>query len=308
LLGCLMRTPQMRVRTVALLLILILSAFSFPQAVFADDDRLNTEEKAYVARVDGALKSATVVALDVLDIAEGDLIDSIFIEERAGTGDLTAILDQADRALAQAAAVLLETPPFSMTTLQGTYAGTAELFEAGYGGCTAIAVKEGHNAALEWGKDVLASMYGMGGGDGGGDGVALASRIKNCIVGRSTAIVDAASTARQLLGSKTREVQENREPDIDVVTPGGGLIECFIATAAYGSPEAEQIDVLRDFRDEVLAKSEAGRDYIGFYYAVSPSIAAFMVDHEWLRTLVREMVVDPIVYATEATRPLWSCS
>ena len=250
-----------------------------------------------------------VVALDVLDIVDGDLIESSFIGDKAGTADLTAVLDRADRALAQAAAVLLETPPFSMTTLQGPYVGTAETLEAGYGSCRAIVAEEGQKAALEWGKDVLAGIYGMGGGsNGGGDGFAVAARVKSCIEMRSNVIVDSARSAQDLLASKTEEIQENRDSDVAVVAPGGGLIDCFIATAAYGSPGAGQIDVLRDFRDEVLAKSEAGRDYIGFYYAASPPIAAYIAKHEWLRRLVREMVVDPIVYTTEATRPLWSRS
>ena len=81
---------------------------------------------------------------------------------------------------------------------------------------------------------------------------------------------------------------------------------CFIATAAYGTASAEEIDVLREFRDDVLLKSEAGRDYVGFYYAVSPPIADFIASHEWLRTGVREGFVDPIVRVVRTTSPLWS--
>ena len=42
---------------------------------------------------------------------------------------------------------------------------------------------------------------------------------------------------------------------------------CFIATAIYGSSDAPQVNTLRDFRDNVLAKSYAGRSFIDFYYS-----------------------------------------
>ena len=80
---------------------------------------------------------------------------------------------------------------------------------------------------------------------------------------------------------------------------------CFIATAAYGTPAAEEIQVLRDFRDTVLLRSEAGHDLVGFYYAASPPVADFIAEHEWLRTAVREGLVDPIVWLVREARPLW---
>jgi hypothetical protein len=80
---------------------------------------------------------------------------------------------------------------------------------------------------------------------------------------------------------------------------------CFIATAAYGTPSAEQIDVLREFRDTVLLESTAGSQFVAWYYQFSPPIADFIAGNELLRTLVRELVVDPIVWAVEATEGIW---
>ncbi len=80
---------------------------------------------------------------------------------------------------------------------------------------------------------------------------------------------------------------------------------CFIATAAYGTPAAEEIQVLRDFRDNVLLRSAAGQDLVGFYYAASPPVAVFIAEHEWLRTAVREGLVDPVVWLVREARPLW---
>jgi len=80
---------------------------------------------------------------------------------------------------------------------------------------------------------------------------------------------------------------------------------CFIATAAYGTAAAEEIDVLREFRDEVLLQCAPGQAFVDFYYEYSPSLAGFISNHELLRTAVREGFVDPIVWVVDNTRDLW---
>jgi len=80
---------------------------------------------------------------------------------------------------------------------------------------------------------------------------------------------------------------------------------CFIATAAYGTPSAEQIDVLREFRDSVLLKSTAGSVFVSLYYQLSPPVADFIAGNELLRTLVREFLIDPIVCVVESTGNIW---
>ncbi len=87
-----------------------------------------------------------------------------------------------------------------------------------------------------------------------------------------------------------------------VAAPSGG---CFIATAAYGTPTAEQIDVLREFRDTVLLESTTGSLFVSLYYQFSPPVADFIAGNELLRALVREFLVDPIVRTVEATGYMW---
>jgi len=84
--------------------------------------------------------------------------------------------------------------------------------------------------------------------------------------------------------------------------PTGG---CFIATAAYGTPRAEQIDVLREFRDSVLLESTPGSQFVALYYQVSPPVADFIAGNELLRTLVREFLIDPIVFVVQVTDYIW---
>ena len=80
---------------------------------------------------------------------------------------------------------------------------------------------------------------------------------------------------------------------------------CFVATAAYGTPTAEQINVLREFRDLVLLKSTVGSQFVALYYRLSPPVAEFISGNEILRALVRELLVDPIVWLVEATGDTW---
>ena len=87
--------------------------------------------------------------------------------------------------------------------------------------------------------------------------------------------------------------------------PGEFGLECFIATAAYGTSSAAELDTLRAFRDEVLLQNSLGSRLVALYYEISPPLADFISEHEVLRTLVRELLVDPVVWVVEATEPLW---
>jgi hypothetical protein len=73
---------------------------------------------------------------------------------------------------------------------------------------------------------------------------------------------------------------------------GTGL--CFIATAAYGTPMAEEIQVLREFRDEYMLTNPVGQALVDFYYRASPPIARFITQHPGLKPLVRAGLV-PVV-------------
>ena len=75
---------------------------------------------------------------------------------------------------------------------------------------------------------------------------------------------------------------------------GGGGGGCFIATAAYGSYMADDVMVLRKFRDEYLLANSAGRAFVKFYYTYSPPIADYRAQQDGLRALTR---------ATLAPRP-----
>jgi hypothetical protein len=74
---------------------------------------------------------------------------------------------------------------------------------------------------------------------------------------------------------------------------------CFIATAAYGTPMAQQIQILREFRDEYLLTNTGGQAFVDFYYQVSPPIADFITEHAGLKPVVRAGLA-PVVAMSNA--------
>ncbi len=59
---------------------------------------------------------------------------------------------------------------------------------------------------------------------------------------------------------------------------------CFIATATFGSPFAEQVILFKEFRDKVLNRGKTGKMLIKAYYRFSPSIANKISQNAYLKT------------------------
>ncbi len=77
--------------------------------------------------------------------------------------------------------------------------------------------------------------------------------------------------------------------------PGGF---CFIATVAYGSPMASDLDTLRAFRDGVLMQTASGRWFVDTYYTHGRFIAAWIADKPALKAVARVLLV-PLVWLAE---------
>ena len=96
---------------------------------------------------------------------------------------------------------------------------------------------------------------------------------------------------------------------------GGGVGNCFIATAAY-TPQSGvnsklktqkskpitdyrlPITVLQQFRDEHLLTNAPGRAFVSTYYKVSPPLAHFIHNKEALKAVTRTYL-RPIVWITK---------
>ncbi len=80
---------------------------------------------------------------------------------------------------------------------------------------------------------------------------------------------------------------------------------CFIATAAYGTETAAELNILRDFRDQVLLKNALGSRFVEAYYKLSPPVADFIAKNDFLRAVVREVLIDPVVNLLKWSQGLW---
>ena len=65
------------------------------------------------------------------------------------------------------------------------------------------------------------------------------------------------------------------------------VANCFIATAAYGSPLDPHVKILRKFRDNHLLTNKLGQRFVRIYYAYSPAIADYISNHDTLKAITR---------------------
>ena len=76
---------------------------------------------------------------------------------------------------------------------------------------------------------------------------------------------------------------------------GGG---CLIATATYGSEMSQQVQQLRELRDNQLLQTESGTVFIGMfndiYYSFSPAIADMEREHPMFKEAVK-LAITPMI-------------
>lgn len=66
--------------------------------------------------------------------------------------------------------------------------------------------------------------------------------------------------------------------------------DCFVATAAFGTPLQHEIQVLRDWRDNTLRYTSTGRKFIATYYKFGPIVANFIRSYPAFKAPVRGVV------------------
>jgi very-short-patch-repair endonuclease len=76
---------------------------------------------------------------------------------------------------------------------------------------------------------------------------------------------------------------KNEHPKQGIIANEG----CFIATAAFGTPMAQEIKTLRRFRDLKMKPNLIGRYFITFYYKASPPLAEVIARSKNMKAFVR---------------------
>lgn len=284
----------------ALVMPVLLCASLGPSPVLADDlDGLTKEQKDYVNKTQSAIADGYAAVQDVNYLMTSGRIGDTLATQKIDSSIVLGELDGCISRLSTVASVLRESAPVAMRGLTATNESAATTIENAYAGCRDMLVEESVAQVTESGKAVLEKLLGVDAS--GGTGLAATARVTSCLSEASSTVNTALKAAQSALAQRAAEIQKEEETERELFGDiAAGM--CFIATAAYGSESAAEIDVLRDFRDDVLLQSAAGRDYVGFYYAASPSLAAYIAEHELLRTIVRETIIDPIVVVVGTAR------
>lgn len=94
----------------------------------------------------------------------------------------------------------------------------------------------------------------------------------------------------QMNFSQRRSLLQNTKIEINKALGG-----CFIATAAYGSSLAPEIDVLRSFREDILRPTHFGQWFIQFYEKFSPPMADWIARKPLAKVIVQKLFLTPIV-------------
>jgi len=70
----------------------------------------------------------------------------------------------------------------------------------------------------------------------------------------------------------------------------GSVDACFVATAAYGSLMANDVEMLRHFRDSKLRSNAIGEFGVEAYYTFGPLVANIIGESDVLRTSARDVL------------------
>jgi alpha-tubulin suppressor-like RCC1 family protein len=116
-----------------------------------------------------------------------------------------------------------------------------------------------------------------------------------CDVGNWTDITQVAAGTYHTVGLKLDGTVVAAGGYVSCSLPSG---RCFIATAAYGTPTAGEIQILRKFRDQYLLTNPLGQTLVDLYYRVSPAIAGFITEHPVLKPVVRAGLAPTVAMST----------
>ena len=151
--------------------------------------------------------------------------------------------------------------------------------------------KDGHvvaiGEALAEGGDKVTEMAP---GQEAGFGVAVAERLQTYKAVRYALVADSDQYLSNVVTTQAAGLGANANNNYTNSTKSG----CLIATAAFGSELAPQVQQLRTFRDGIALKTLAGSSFMNvfntWYYSFSPSVADYERQQPWLQATVKTAI------------------
>lgn len=129
----------------------------------------------------------------------------------------------------------------------------------------------------------------MAPGQDAGFGIVIAERLQTYKTARFSLVADSDQYISKVVTLEAAGVGTSSSRDLT-----GGNSGCLIATAAFGSELAPQVQTLRNFRDDIALNTLAGSSFMtvfnSWYYSFSPQVADFEREQPWLKQVVRASV------------------
>lgn len=97
------------------------------------------------------------------------------------------------------------------------------------------------------------------------------------------------SIANNILKSVTSKFSSYISGDVNPKTGKANVPQqgCYVATSIYGSYNAPEVLVLRNYRDNILSKTVLGKAFIFFYYKTSPSFVRLTKNMDRLNLFIK---------------------
>lgn len=136
-------------------------------------------------------------------------------------------------------------------------------------------------------------------GQDAGFSVVVAERLQTYKAARYSLVADSDQYLSQVVTLKAAGLGAQQQQQQAPPTNGGtqnsdNRSGCLIATAAFGSELAPQVQALRDFRDGVALKTAAGSSFMtvfnSWYYSFSPQVAEYERGEPWFQSAVRASI------------------
>lgn len=100
-------------------------------------------------------------------------------------------------------------------------------------------------------------------------------------------------------GDEAREKGATQTAEEYQSKTSSGSFGCLIATATYGSPQASEVQLVREYRDGMIRTSYSGSRFVeGFnlwYYSFSPAVAGYIENHPLVKSVMQVCLI-PLLY------------